>query len=276
MRKMAEINGSGVGFYYKNNNYVLRNADFTIEPGKMTAILGKNGCGKSTLVKLITALLPLSEGTITIHGKDIREAEGVRTVRKHCGIVFQNPDNQFVSPVIEDDIKFGLSNHQVPEPEQAGRIREALEAVDLSGFEKRSIHTLSGGQKQRAASAGILALRSDILIFDEAASMLDPEGKAELVKCIEKQRDLGKTIIVITQNITDIIHADRILLMAEGKIIAGGTPREILTDIGLLECAGLRAPFPVRVFDDLRNEGILLPFCPITPEELAEAVCSYH
>ena len=225
---MEEISGSGIGFQYGNNTAVLKGADFTIEQGKMTAILGRNGCGKSTLARLITALLPLTEGTLTVHGADVRSPDSLKIIREHCGIVFQNPDNQFVSPVVEDDIKFGLVNHHIPESEHKSRIQEALEAVNLSGFEKRNITTLSGGQKQRAAAAGILSLGNDILIFDEASSMLDPDGKAELGKCIEEQRDSGKTVIIITQYIRDIIHADRILLMAEGRIIAAGSPREIL------------------------------------------------
>ncbi len=272
----TEICGSGIGFRYGKDSAVLKNAGFSIEKGKMTAILGKNGCGKSTLVKLITALLPVTEGSLLVRGKDVQTPEGLRTVREHCGIVFQNPDNQFVSPVIEDDIKFGLINHHIPESEHSQRISEALNTVDMSGFEKRNVTALSGGQKQRAAAAGILAIGSDILIFDEATSMLDPEGKAELLKCIEAQHRSGKTVVVITQNIRDIIHADLILLMAEGKIIADGSPREILTDPELLQKAGIRPPFPVQVFHDLEKDGIRLPFCPLTEEELSEAICFLH
>lgn len=273
---MGQITGSNVAFHYQNDCSILENMSFSIRSGEMTAILGKNGCGKSTLIKLITALLPLSGGNITLDGMNISEKKGIREVRRRCGIVFQNPDNQFVSPVVEDDIRFGLDNHAVPESEQPERIRNSLEKVRLEGFENRNVATLSGGQKQRAAAAGVIALQNDILIFDEATSMLDPQGAADILSLIDSLRAEGKTIILVTQNIQDVITADRILLMADGCIIRSGTPREILTDPELLKKAGVQVPFAVRVWDDLRRRGIDLPRCPLTAKELAGEICSLN
>ena len=273
---MPEIICTQVGFQYKKNQPVLENINCRIESGKLTAIIGRNGCGKSTLVKLIAALLPLTAGSITIGGTDISTKNGLNLVRQHCGIVFQNPDNQFVSPIIEDDISFGLNNHHIPEEEQKQRMADALEAVGLSGFEKRSITSLSGGQKQRAAIAGILAMDCDILIFDEAASMLDPEGKTEVLQVIDSLKNQNKTIIVVTQNISDVLNADQIILIDHHQIKKDGNAREVLTDYDALHQAGIEIPFPVRVYHDLAQNGIHLKRTPLTEEELAEELCSWN
>ena len=273
---MPEIICAQVGFQYKKNQPILENINCRIESGKLTAIIGRNGCGKSTLVKLIAALLPLSTGEITIDGTDIRTKTGLNLVRQHCGIVFQNPDNQFVSPIIEDDISFGLNNHHIPEDEQKSRIKSALDAVGLSGYEKRSITSLSGGQKQRAAIAGILAMDSDIFIFDEATSMLDPEGKEEVLQVMNKLKNLDKTIIVVTQNISDILNADQVILIENHRIISAGTAREVLTDYDHLREAGIEIPFPVRVYHDLSQQGIQLKHIPLSEGELAEELCCWN
>ena len=267
------IVGSNIYFQYHKNQPILENINFSIPSGKITAILGKNGCGKSTLIKLIMGFLPLTKGKIIVNGCDITTKYGLFNLRKHCGIVFQNPDNQFVSPVIEDDIRFGLDNHQIPESEQSIRINNALDKVYLQGFERRITSTLSGGQKQRAAAAGILALEGDILFFDEATSMLDPDGKEKMIQCIKNIRSENRTVIMITQNTEDSVDADYLLLMADHQIIAAGTPKEILPDIDLLKKAGIQIPFPVQVFHDLQYRGIFLDYCPLTTPELAEAIC---
>ena len=270
------IVGSNIYFQYNKDQPILENINFSIPSGKITAILGKNGCGKSTLIKLIMGFIPLSKGKIIVNGFDITTKNGLFYLRKHCGIVFQNPDNQFVSPVVEDDIRFGLDNHRIPESEQSSRINSALEKVYLRGFEKRIVSTLSGGQKQRAAAAGILALEDDILIFDETTSMLDPDGKEQMIQCIKNFRSENRTVIMITQNTEDSVDADHILLMSEHQIIAAGTPKEILPDIVLLKKAGVQIPFPVRVFHDLKNRGIFLEYCPLTNQDLAEALCGLN
>lgn len=270
------IIGSNIYFQYHKNQPILENINFSIPSGKITAILGKNGCGKSTLIKLIMGFLPLSNGKIIVNGFDITTKIGLFYLRKHCGIVFQNPDNQFVSPVLEDDIRFGLDNHKIPEPEHPYRVNCALKMVFLQGFEKRNTATLSGGQKQRAAAAGILALEDDILIFDEATSMLDPDGKVKMIRCIKNFRSENRTIIMITQNTEDTVDADYLLLMADHQIIARGTPKEILPDIDLLNKAGIQIPFPIQVFHDLKKRGFFLKDCPLTNHELAEAICSLN
>ena len=273
---MVCISGNDVDFSYRKNQPILENLNFEIESGKITAILGRNGCGKSTLIKLLSALVPLSSGKISVCGVDINSKEDIPEVRKHCGIVFQNPDNQFVSPIVEDDISFGLTNHHIPESEHKERIRSALKTAGMDGFEKRSIFTLSGGQKQRIAVAGILAIDCDILIFDESTSMLDPEGKEELNQVIRHLRSKNKTIIVITQNITDVLQADQILLMSDHRIIFSGTAREVLTNYECLKEAGVEIPFSVRVYHDLLEKGIRLNSCPLTVEELAEEICNLN
>ena len=273
---MNIFTGKEVHYQYKNNQIIIDNLDFSIKEGSLTAILGKNGCGKSTLIKLMTALLPLKNGIIMANGTDINTSAGSEYLRKHCGIVFQNPDNQFVSPIISDDIRFGLKNHKISSSEYDDRIKMALEKVKLSGFENRLVSTLSGGQKQRAAAAGILAIENNILFFDEATSMLDPDGRMEMIQCIKNLKNNNCTIIIITQNIDDVFIADKVLLMSEHKILAAGSVREILTDYELLSKAGVQIPFPVRVYHDLKNQGIHLPFCPLTIDELSEAVCNWR
>ena len=271
---MIDIVGTGIAFFYQYNQAILNNIDFEILAGKITAIIGRNGSGKSTLAKLIMGFLPLSEGNIYYNGINIKDVQGISFIRRHCGMIFQNPDNQFVSPVLEEDIRFGLDNHNVPEFEQNIRIHDALVKVKLSGYEKRSLSTLSGGQKQRAAAAGILAVKNDVFIFDEATSMLDPEGRKELLNCIKDFRDKNHTIILITQNTEDIVDADEIFVLDNHQIAAFGKPREILSNIDLLIHADIQVPFPVRVYHDLQTNGISLPYCPLCNEELAEVVCS--
>lgn len=268
------INVSNISFTYNNNKKIIENISLSIEPGKVTAILGKNGSGKSTLVRLILALLPISDGKIYIDDIDINCKEGINQIRKQCGIVFQNPDNHFVSPIIEDDIKFGLTNHHVPETIQSDCVKSALDKVSLTGYEKRNVSTLSGGQKQKAAAAGILAVDNSIIFFDEATSMLDPNGRKELQLCIEDLRNQNKTIVIISQNIEDVLHADKILLISDHQIIKSGSARDILTDYETLKGAGIQIPFPVQVYHDLFQKGIKMKNCPLTSAELAEELCS--
>lgn len=270
---MEIINTVNLCFRY-NNNTVLDHINISIEQGKKTAILGRNGSGKSTLMKLISGLLPTSSGNIYVNGYDISSNEGMKYIREHCGIVFQNPDNQFVSPIVEEDIKFGLKSHRISKDEFSLRIKTSLEKVNLAGYEKKCINNLSGGQKQKTAIAGILAMNSDILIFDESTSMLDPYSRKEILECMHTLQNDNKTIIVITQNINDVIDADYIYLLADRKIIASGTPNEVLTDTNKLEHAKIQIPFSVKIYRDLLKNGINLSSCPLSLEKLAEEICS--
>lgn len=252
----------------------LDGADICVEPGEFIAVLGHNGCGKTTLIKHINALLPVQEGTLRVAGIDASDKGRVWELRKMTGMVFQNPDNQFVSSVVGDDVAFGLENYQVMREVIDEKVSHTLKEVGMEGFEERAVHSLSGGQKQRVALAGVLALDPDMLIFDEATSMLDPEGRREVLEKIKYlNREKKKTVIMITHYVEESIFADRIILMKNGKVLASGAPREILKDEELLLQTGLLPPAPVQIYLDLMKKGIKLPDCPLTEEELVEMIC---
>lgn len=252
----------------------LNGAQLHVAPGEFVAVLGHNGCGKSTLVKHFNALLPLQHGTLTVDGMDAADPDNRWALRRKVGMVFQNPDNQFVSTIVGEDVAFGLENYGVPEAEIPARVAAALAAVDMVGYENRATHTLSGGQKQRVALAGVLALSPDILVFDEATAMLDPDGRQEVLHTIHRlHTQQHKTVVMITHYIEEAIGADRVYLIHNGKMIADGTAREMLTQPELLAAAGLTPPMPVQMYHDLKQAGITLARCPLTLEELAEELC---
>ena len=240
----------------------LNGAQLHVSPGEFVAVLGHNGCGKSTLVKHFNALLPLQHGTLTIDGMDAADPANRWALRRKVGMVFQNPDNQFVSTIVGEDVAFGLENYGVPEDEIPARVAAALAAVDMAGYENRATHTLSGGQKQRVALAGVLALSPDILVFDEVL---------HTIHRLHTQQH--KTVVMITHYIEEAIGADRVYLIHNGKMIADGTAREMLTQPELLAAAGLTPPMPVQMYHDLKQAGITLARCPLTLEELAEELC---
>ena len=252
----------------------LNGAQLHVAPGEFVAVLGHNGCGKSTLVKHFNALLPLQHGTLTVDGMDAADPANRWALRRKVGMVFQNPDNQFVSTIVGEDVAFGLENYGVPENEIPARVSAARAAVDRAGYENRATHTLSGGQKQRVALAGVLALSPDILVFDEATAMLDPDGRQEVLRTICRlHTQQHKTVVMITHYIEEAIGADRVYLIHNGKMIADGTARELLTQPELLAAAGLTPPMPVQMYYDLKQAGIVLARCPLTLEELAEELC---
>ncbi len=245
----------------------------TVRSGELVALLGHNGCGKTTFARHCNALLPLQEGTLTVAGLDASRTANLWQIRQSCGMVFQNPDNQFVSSIVEEDIAFGLRNFGTPEEEIPDRIREALELVGMAGFEKRSPHLLSGGQKQRIAIAGVLAVRPDILILDEVTAMLDPQGRREVLDTVQQLRRRRTTILMISHYIEEAVFADRVALVHDGQLLAEGTPREMLTDLELLKRTGLTPPAAVRAYYDLKAAGVHLDRCPLTGEELVEELC---
>lgn len=279
------IKGSRLGFSYfwdGESIPVFEQANIELKEGEWTAILGCNGCGKSTLVRLMNGLLPLQNGNLSVNGINAGNHANKWELCKICGMVFQNPDNQFVSSVLEEDIAFGLENAQVPEREVTSKVKAALELVGLEGYEKRSPSSLSGGQKQRAALAGVLALNPEILIFDEATSMLDPKGRREVLAEMKKLRDCGKTVVMITHDVEEAVLADQVILMGcpngqknPNTVLAQGSVREILTDSRLLIQVGIVPPMAVRMYEDLKLAGIELSRCPLTKEELAEALCRW-
>lgn len=244
-----------------------------VKKGEFITILGKNGCGKTTLARHLNALLPVQSGTLTVAGLDVSDKNNIWAVRGKCAMVFQNPDNQFVSSLIEEDLSFGPRNFGVPEKEIAERIKWALSAVGMSGFEKHSPHMLSGGQKQRIAIAGVLAIKPDIIIFDEVTAMLDPIGREEVLSAIKSLHAHGHTIIMISHYIEEAVFSDTVVIMNSGKIAAKGTPENILTDTRLLEGAGFSVSMPVKIYYDLLERGIRLNSCPLTNEELVGELC---
>lgn len=273
---MNAVTGKQISFTYPysgNRTRALSDISFTIEKGEFIAVLGENGCGKSTLAKHINALLPLQKGELTVFHINAGDETKLWELRRLCGMVFQNPDNQFVSSIVEEDVAFGLQNYNVPEEEIPEKVDHALSLVGMQDFKRRSPHTLSGGQKQRAAMAGVLAVDPDILLFDEATSMLDPKGRNEVLSCLKKLHSMGKTILMITHYAEEAVFADRIFLMQGGTILKTGTPRQILTDLPLLKKARLTPPVPVKLYYDLQKEGIFLSRCPLTNEELVEELC---
>lgn len=274
---MKAIQASGLKFSYTYDldfNLALDDVNIDVEKGEFIAIIGSNGSGKSTLIKLLNGLLPLQAGELYVNGINLRDEKSIWQLRRQCTMVFQNPDNQFVSPIVYEDIAFGLRNYGALEEEVGSTIFQVLEIVGLKGYEKRFTYELSGGEKQRAAIAGALAVSPDIIIFDEATSMLDPKGREVVIRLIERlNREEKKTVIMVTHYVEEAVKANKVLLMHNGKAIAFGTPRDVLCDEILMLKAGLNPPMPVKAYYDLKKDGIELKKCPLTEEELVEAIC---
>lgn len=272
------VEGKNICFSYDfgGSSFALQNVDINIVRGEFVVILGCNGAGKSTLVKQFNALLQLQQGELRVAQIDLRNEQDIWLLRRVCGMVFQNPDNQFVSSTVEEDIAFGLENYEAPRGEIPERVQSALALVEMSGYEKRAPNTLSGGQKQRVALAGVLALDPEVIIFDEATAMLDPGGRQEVVKIMHKLHRAGKTIIAITHYVEEAVAADKIILMHQGRVLACGSPQAILTNLDLMKEAELIPPLPVRLYYDLREAGVCLNYCPLTEEELVEAIWQFR
>lgn len=248
----------------------------SVRPGELVVILGHNGSGKTTFARHCNALIPMQGGSLSVAGMDGRDPKNLWEIRRACGMVFQNPDNQFVSSVVEEDIAFGLRNFGFPEEEIPGRVARALETVGMAGFEKRSPHLLSGGQKQRIAIAGVLAVEPEILVLDEVTAMLDPEGRREVLTTVEKLHKQGRTIVMISHYIEEAVMADRVVMVHDGAVVDEGPPAEILTDMDVLSRAGMTPPITVRLYYDLKEAGVKLDLCPLTMEALAEELCRSH
>jgi energy-coupling factor transport system ATP-binding protein len=263
--------------YEGSQNRSIDGITLNIRKGELIAILGQNGSGKTTLVKHLNALLPVQDGELTVAALDATQSANIWKIRKECGMVFQDPNNQFVSSVIEEDIAFGLENFGTPADKIPAKVRRALEIVGMTGYEKKSPHMLSGGQKQRIAIAGVLAIEPDIIIFDEATAMLDPKGRQEVLATIRKLHDEEhKTIIMISHYVEEATIADWVVLLQNGRLLAKGTPQNILTDPALLRSTGLMPTVAVKAFYDLKAAGVRLPSCPLTNRELVEALCQLN
>ena len=247
--------------------------DLEIEKGSFVAVLGHNGSGKSTLAKHMNAILVPDEGHVTVCGIDTAEEERVIDVRRNVGMVFQNPDNQIVANVVEEDVAFAPENLGVPSEEIRKRVNDALEAVGMSQYVKHAPHLLSGGQKQRIAIAGVLAMEPECIVLDEATAMLDPVGRREVLAAVEKLNyEQGITVVLITHHMNEAEHADRVIVMNDGLVVMDGTPREVFTRKKELEDIGLAVPDTVSLLFSLREAGMDVPTDAITVKECADAI----
>jgi energy-coupling factor transport system ATP-binding protein len=226
---------------------VFEDLDLQIEEGTFVAILGSNGCGKSTLAKHFNAILLPSGGTVWVCGMDTKQEDRIIPIRRNVGMVFQNPDNQIVANVVEEDVAFGPENLAIPQPEIVERVTWALEQVNMSQYAKRSPHKLSGGQKQRIAIAGALAIKPNVLVLDESTAMLDPQGRKEVLAVAKQLNANGMTVVLITHFMEEVLDADKVIVMKRGKVVAEGTPMEIFNQQSLVEDAFLRVPRTVEL-----------------------------
>lgn len=250
----------------------LNGITFNIKKGEYVGILGHNGSGKSTLAKHMNALLIPMEGIVEVDGMDTRDKNKTFYIRKTAGMVFQNPDNQLVATVVEEDVAFGPENLGVPQPEIVERVHDSLETVGMLKYAKRAPHMLSGGQKQRVAIAGTLALHPEMIIFDEPTAMLDPQGRNDVLKTIEKLNKSGKTIVFITHYMEEVTNADRLIVMKDGEILLEGTPREVFAETELLKSAGLVPPFACRLQKEL-SECVSFSENVLTTDEMVDELC---
>ncbi|NQN90706.1 energy-coupling factor transporter ATPase [Streptococcus suis] len=274
MENIIEVKNLKYKYDQEDEKYTLNDVSFHVKQGEWLSIIGHNGSGKSTTVRLIDGLLEAESGDIYISG-DKLTADNVWEKRRLIGMVFQNPDNQFVGATVEDDVAFGLENQGVPLEEMRIRVQEALELVGMANFKKREPARLSGGQKQRVAIAGIVALRPNIVILDEATSMLDPEGRLELIRIVKEIKDQhNMTVISITHDLDEVALSDRVIVMKNGQIESTSTPAELFMRDDLIEL-DLEQPFTANLAESLRQAGIAIPLRYFTEEELEETLWEF-
>lgn len=272
---MAILEVKDLNFSYEEEGKTIDNVSFSVEEGSYTTIVGHNGSGKSTIAKLIMGLLESASGTITIDGIALNN-ENLAKIRSRIGIVFQNPDNQFIGATVRDDIAFGLENHCV-EPSMMDEIIDTNAAlVKMSDFMDQEPTHLSGGQKQRVAIAGVLAMKPKLLIFDEATSMLDPDGKDEIKKVIMKlHKESSLTILSITHDIDEVASSDYVVALDQGKVVLTGTPQEVFQQEKKLKEMKLDIPFSLKIADELKKRGVTVGRC-ITMEGMVNELCRLH
>lgn len=254
---------------------VFDGLSLNIREGSFVAVLGRNGCGKSTLAKHMNAILLPEGGSVRVFGMDT-STEDLLNIRRTVGMVFQNPDNQMVANVVEEDVAFAPENLGVPPDEIRRRVDAALAAVGMSEYREHAPHLLSGGQKQRVAIAGVIAMQPRCIVLDEPTAMLDPQGRAEVLSTIETlNREKGITVVLITHHMTEAVRAERVVVLHEGGVLADGTPKEVFPQVELLQNAGLDVPATTRLLYELNRQGASLPLDALSTEECAQALCRW-
>ncbi len=252
----------------------LDHVNIDVEPGDFVAILGHNGSGKSTLAKHLNALLTPEEGTVWVDGMDTKEYKNVYPVRKQTGMVFQNPDNQIIANVVEEDVAFGPENLGVPTEQIWQRVADALDKVGMSEYREHSPNKLSGGQKQRVAIAGVLAMHPKTIVLDEPTAMLDPDGRREVIStALELNKNEGVTVILITHYMEEVVNADKVIVMDKGKVVMQGTPRQIFSHVEELQQLRLGVPQITLLAHELKKSGLPIADSILTMDELVEELC---
>ncbi len=270
MKPIIELNNLTFKYQRTDQRPALEDVSLSINQGEWVAIIGHNGSGKSTLAKTINGLLLPESGTVKVGDRELNE-DNIWSIRKMVGMVFQNPDNQFVGATVEDDVAFGMENQGIPREEMAQRVQHALAQVRMAPFATREPARLSGGQKQRVAIAGVVALRPDIIILDEATSMLDPEGREEVIATIKKIKEENNlTVLSITHDIDEAANANRVLVMRQGKLVDEGTPGKIFSAGPKLVEMGLDLPFPEKLKQSLKERGVKVPDEYLTEEGMVD------
>lgn len=276
--KAPIIQVENVYFSYENSEEcppVLSGTTLDIEEGAFVVILGHNGSGKSTLAKLLNGILIPDEGSVLVDGMDTRDGKRLLDIRRTVGMVFQNPDNQMVASVVEDDVAFAPENLGVAPHEIRQRVDEALRLVDMYDYRLHAPHLLSGGQKQRVAIAGVIAMRPRCIVLDEPTAMLDPAGRREVVETIKRLcRENGITIVLITHHMNEAVEADKIFVMSEGKVVVSGTPAEVFAEVPVLKAHGLSVPDTTELMFELNQQGLSLPVGALTVEACAQAIAA--
>lgn len=268
------IEVKNLSFKYEDEakKLTLKDVNLEVKKGEFVAILGHNGSGKSTLAKLINGQMAPTEGEIRVKGLKTTDEDHLLEIRKTCGMVFQNPDNQIVATIVEEDVAFGPENLGVPMPELRHRVDEALDIVEMSDYKRHSPALLSGGQKQRIAIAGILAMDPDCLLMDEPTAMLDPIGRKEIVDTMLKLNERGRTIVLITHFMDEAILADRVIVLNEGEIVMQGKPREVFSEFETIKSNGLDVPQVTELAYRLNQDGFDIPKDILSVEEMVEAL----
>ena len=253
---------------------VFQDLSLDIEQGSFVAVLGHNGCGKSTLAKHLNAILLPEGGTVTVYGLDTKQEENLLAIRQQVGMVFQNPDNQIVANVVEEDVAFGPENLGVPTAEIRRRVDDALAAVGMEKFARHAPHLLSGGQKQRIAIAGVIAMEPECIVLDEATAMLDPAGRREVLDTVHRlNRERGITVVLITHHMSEAEDADRVIVMNDGTVAMDGTPCQVFSRVEELHAFGLAAPDTVELLYELRQAGLPVALDSLTVDQCADTIC---